>query len=108
MTLQGLAFQQLPQRQAQYAVAAGRQHDHGPRTTPTMRRIAANRLPQPSLRQRFAAFVAKAVRPARTLAARFSCALAEHRMHRAAIELELFRGRYKLSTKNDDDLPVVR
>jgi hypothetical protein len=44
----------------------------------------------------------------RVLALRFSRAFADERKHRAAIERELFQGRYKLSSKNDDDLPVVR
>jgi hypothetical protein len=28
--------------------------------------------------------------------------------HRALIEAELYRNRYKHSSKNDDDLPIVR
>ena len=35
-------------------------------------------------------------------------AIAEARMHKAAIEAELYRNRYKHSSKNDDDLPIVR
>jgi hypothetical protein len=35
-------------------------------------------------------------------------AVAEARMQRAAIEAELYLNRYKHSSKNDDDLPVVR
>jgi hypothetical protein len=34
-------------------------------------------------------------------------AVAEVRMHKAAIEVELYRNRYKHSSKNDDDLPIV-
>jgi hypothetical protein len=33
---------------------------------------------------------------------------AEARQARARIEAELFRGRYHVSSKNDDDLPIVR
>ena len=33
---------------------------------------------------------------------------AEARMQRAAIEAELYLNRYKHSSKNDDDLPIVR
>ena len=33
---------------------------------------------------------------------------AEARMHRAAIEAELYLNRYKHSSKNDDDLPIAR
>jgi hypothetical protein len=35
-------------------------------------------------------------------------AIAEARMHKAAIEAELYRSRYRHSSKNDDDLPIVR
>jgi hypothetical protein len=35
-------------------------------------------------------------------------AFAEARQQRAILEAELFRGRYHLSSKNDDDLPIVR
>jgi hypothetical protein len=33
---------------------------------------------------------------------------AEARQHKAAIEAELYLNRYKHSSKNDDDLPIVR
>jgi hypothetical protein len=33
---------------------------------------------------------------------------ADARMQRAMIELEFYRNRYKHSSKNDDDLPIVR
>ena len=35
-------------------------------------------------------------------------AVAEARIQRTAIEAELYRNRYKHSSKNDDDLPIVR
>ena len=35
-------------------------------------------------------------------------AIAEARMHKAAIEAELYRNRYRHSSKNDDDLPIAR
>jgi len=35
-------------------------------------------------------------------------AYVEQRLHRAAIETELYRGRYRHASKNDDDLPVIR
>ena len=35
-------------------------------------------------------------------------AIAEARMQRAKIEAELYRNRYRHSSKNDDDLPIVR
>ena len=42
----------------------------------------------------------------RKLVAEISDAFSSQRRHREAIERELFRGRYTLISKNDDDLPV--
>jgi hypothetical protein len=50
----------------------------------------------------------KAVAKAAKLLAHAVEAVAEARMQRAAIEAELYLNRYKHSSKNDDDLPVVR
>ncbi len=44
----------------------------------------------------------------RSLAAHMSRAYIEDRMLRAAMEVDLYRGLYKHSNKNDDDLPIVR
>jgi hypothetical protein len=44
---------------------------------------------------------------ARRIGARWSRAYMEDRMLRAAMEVELYRSRYKHSNKNDDDLPIV-
>jgi hypothetical protein len=44
----------------------------------------------------------------RKISAFVSRNLVAERRNRAAIERELFAGRYMLSSKNDDDLPVVR
>jgi hypothetical protein len=35
-------------------------------------------------------------------------AVSEARLQQAKIEVELYRNRYKHSSKNDDDLPIVR
>ena len=35
-------------------------------------------------------------------------AIGEARVHRAMIEVELYRGHYLHSSKNDDDLPIIR
>ena len=35
-------------------------------------------------------------------------AVAEARMQRAKLEAEFYLGRYKHTSKNDDDLPIVR
>ena len=34
--------------------------------------------------------------------------IAEVRENRRQLEAELFRNRYRISSKNDDDLPIVR
>jgi len=34
-------------------------------------------------------------------------AISEARMHKAAVEAELYLNRYKHSSKNDDDLPIA-
>ena len=60
------------------------------------------------LAQQLAASAGKMAATARMPISWFSRVLAEQRMHRAAIESELYRGRYKHSSKNDDDLPIVR
>ena len=44
---------------------------------------------------------------ARRTVARWSRAYMEDRLLRAAMEVELYRSRYKHSNKNDDDLPIV-
>jgi hypothetical protein len=52
--------------------------------------------------------VCRAVAKGRNLFFLLRDTLAEARQARISIEKELFRGRYHLSSKNDDDLPVVR
>ena len=49
-----------------------------------------------------------AIAPWRKLDAQISTALTGHRRNREAIENDLFRGEYKLSSKNDDKLPIPR
>jgi hypothetical protein len=44
----------------------------------------------------------------RKLDAQISSALTDHRRNREAIENDLFRGEYKLVSKNDDDPPIPR
>jgi hypothetical protein len=38
---------------------------------------------------------------------RFAAVIAEARIHKARLEAEAFRNRYRLRSKSDDDLPVV-
>jgi hypothetical protein len=52
--------------------------------------------------------IRKAVASATKLLLHAIEAIAEARMQRAKIEAELYRNRYKYSSKNDDDLPVIR
>jgi len=53
-----------------------------------------------------AAFVTMAIAEWRTLVAQVSHVVAGQRRNRAALESELFRGQYRLLSKNDDDLPI--
>jgi hypothetical protein len=53
-------------------------------------------------------FLRKAIKSGARLLMHFVEITAEARMHKAAIEAELYRNRYRHSSKNDDDLPIVR
>jgi len=53
-------------------------------------------------------FLRKAIRSGVRLLMHIVEVIAEARMQRAAIEAELYLNRYKHSSKNDDDLPIVR
>ena len=53
-------------------------------------------------------FLRKTIRSGTRLLMHVVEVTAEARMHKAAIEAELYRNRYKHSSKNDDDLPIVR
>ena len=52
-------------------------------------------------------FLRKAIRSGVRLLMHTVEVIAEARMQRAAIEAELYLNRYKHSSKNDDDLPIV-
>jgi hypothetical protein len=62
--------------------------------------------------RRRAPFVTNPIRVAiakcRKLDSQISRALTDHHRNREAIENDLFRGEYKLASKNDDDLPIWR
>jgi DnaJ-domain-containing protein 1 len=51
--------------------------------------------------------LARALVRGRRLLARVRETFAEVREQRRKLEAELFRGRYHISSKNDDDLPIV-
>jgi hypothetical protein len=53
-------------------------------------------------------FISKAIKTIYQLYLRAMQALTEERRHRTAIEQQLFYGRTKFSTKNDDDLPGIQ
>jgi hypothetical protein len=99
MTMTIQSFERLQPRTARSTIAAGGWKSHN--TCVTLKPW------QQSAVRGLAAVIEKAIRPVRALVAGVSRALAEHRIHRAAIETELYGGRYKLATKNDDDLPIV-
>jgi hypothetical protein len=54
-----------------------------------------------------AAVIARILNRGKYLVSQFTAVLAEARIHRARLEAEIYRGRYRLRTKNDDDLPIV-
>jgi hypothetical protein len=54
-----------------------------------------------------AAAIGRALAMLRSLLSRLQQHVAQTRADRARIEAELFHGRYHLSSKNDDDLPLV-
>jgi hypothetical protein len=56
----------------------------------------------------FAAFAVKALRQVKTALARFHERMVERQMRKARFESEMYGGMYRHSSKNDDDLPVVR
>ena len=66
------------------------------------RAAIASRLPA------IVSFLRKAIGSGARLLMHIVEVIAEARMHRAAIEAELYLNRYKHSSKNDDDLPIVR
>jgi hypothetical protein len=53
-------------------------------------------------------FLRKAIVASAKFFVRTMQAVAEARLQQAKIELELYHNRYKHSSKNDDDLPIVR
>jgi hypothetical protein len=52
--------------------------------------------------------IARALWGATSLLSNLQRTVAQARADRARVEAELFHGRYHLSSKNDDDLPLVR
>jgi hypothetical protein len=52
--------------------------------------------------------IARKLARAASLMTRLQLSVAQARADRARVEAELFHGRYHLSSKNDDDLPLVR
>jgi hypothetical protein len=52
--------------------------------------------------------IARTLARAASLMTRLQQSVAQARADRARVEAELFHGRYHLSSKNDDDLPLVR
>jgi hypothetical protein len=53
------------------------------------------------------AFLRRAAAKSRRLLLQVSDTYADARLHRAKIEVEFYRNRYKHSSKNDDDLPIA-
>ena len=55
----------------------------------------------------FVRVAARLFRRIRTAFARYAAIVAEARIHKARLEAEMYRNRYRLRTKIDDDLPVI-
>ena len=55
-----------------------------------------------------ATFIRMAIAKLRKLDSRIPRTLNGYRQNREAIENDLFGGEYKLASKNDDDLPILR
>jgi hypothetical protein len=55
-----------------------------------------------------ATFIGMAIAEWSKLDSRIAHALNGHRRNREAIENDLFGGEYKLASKNDDELPILR
>jgi hypothetical protein len=68
----------------------------------------ANRAAITTLVPAIVSFLRKAIGSGTRLLLHIVAVIAEARMQRAAIEAELYLNRYKHSSKNDDDLPIVR
>jgi hypothetical protein len=52
--------------------------------------------------------VTRLITGAKTLVARWLAHAAEARMRKVRFEMEMYRGLHRYSSKNDDDLPLVR
>jgi hypothetical protein len=74
---------------------------------PFIAHFAAAKRAVTCLAQGLVALIGNAAAMGQVLFARFLRARAEERLHRTAIERELLHNRFKISSKNDDDLPVV-
>jgi hypothetical protein len=70
--------------------------------------VITNKLSQASTPSGVANFAHKTIAKLLRLFKQVVEANAESRKHRAAIETEMYLYRYRHSSKNDDDLPVVR
>jgi len=52
--------------------------------------------------------VTKIAGQVRRLTSQVARAIAETRIHRARLEAELYRNRFRLRSNSDDDLPIIR
>jgi hypothetical protein len=52
-------------------------------------------------------FAAKATARLKALLTRCIASIAEHRRRKIQFEMQMYRGAYRYSSKNDDDLPIV-
>jgi hypothetical protein len=54
-----------------------------------------------------ASFAAKATARIKVLLTRWIASIAEHRRRKIQFEMQMYRGAFRYSSKNDDDLPIV-
>jgi hypothetical protein len=66
-----------------------------------------DRKPSASLLPAIFRFIRKAAVKSATFLVRPHEVFAEARMHKAMVEVELYRNRYRHTSKNDDDLPIA-
>ena len=76
------------------------------RGNPLVGYLAAARRAIAQLLSKLAAPFEKPLAPVRRAFARFALARASARIHRAAIEREIYHDQYRISTKSDDDLRI--
>jgi len=77
------------------------------RGNPLVGHLVAAKHAATRLLSKLAAPLERPLAPVRKVLAQLACARASARIHRAAIERELYHDQYRISTKSDDDLRTI-